>query len=302
MIELRLLRYFVAVAETEHIGHAAKLLHVSQSPLSRQIRQLEEITELALFERERQRLRITSAGKWFLGRARIVLGQMDALERDAARLAKGETGTLRIGFVKTAMWSELLPRALGIFRARHPDVAIELKNARPAIQLPAIRRGELDVAFVHDAPTDEGLSCLVLREEPLGLAVPKAHALAKRKTIAPADLEGIDWIALRSARREARSNETLLAACARRGFRPHVRFTVSDQETMLGLIAAGMGVGFLPESSLVSRLATGVKLRPLRWLKLTRGLRAVTRGADVSSITLELITSLRHVMRPALGS
>ena len=91
MVELRLLRYFVAVAETEHIGHASRRLHVSQSPLSRQIRQLEEATGLTLFERERQRLRITRAGAWMLGRARLILANVAALERDAARLSRGET-------------------------------------------------------------------------------------------------------------------------------------------------------------------------------------------------------------------
>jgi DNA-binding transcriptional LysR family regulator len=293
MIELRLLRYFVAVAETEHIGRASERLHLSPSPLSRQIRQLEEITALTLFERQRQRLRITRSGQWLLARARLVLAQVDALERDASRLSKGESGVLRVGFVKTAMWTSVLPSALGAFRARHPDVAIELKNARPAIQLPAVRRGDLDVAFVHEPPADERFACVALGEEPLRLAVARGHALAAKKTIAPADLEGIDWIALRSGRKEQRPNETLLAACARRGFTPNVRFTVSDQETMLGLIAAGMGAGLLPETVGASRLAAGVRLRPIPWLKLTRKLHAVTRGADRSAIAAAFVACLK---------
>jgi DNA-binding transcriptional LysR family regulator len=296
MIELRLLRYFVAVAETEHIGRAAKVLHVSQSPLSRQIRQLEEATALTLFERDRQRLRITTAGQWLLGRARLVLSHVEALERDAARLSKGEAGTLRIGFVKAAMWSTVLPRALREFRARRADVAVELKGARPGAQLAAIRRGELDVAFVHEAPRDAGLACVVLREEVLCLAVPAEHPLAARKHVVPADLEGMDWVALRSGRREPRRNENLLAACARRGFTPRVRFTVSDQETMLGLVAAGMGVAFLPESVSASRLV-GVTLRQLPWLKLTRGLHAVTRSADLAATTTEFVACLKDVTK-----
>src|SRR4051794_29510551 len=121
-LEPRLLRYFVTVAETEHVGKASKLLHISQSPLSRQIRQLEETTGLALFARERQRLHLTNAGRWLLPRARDVLAHLESLEREAARHAAGEVGRLRIGFVKTAMWTEVLPRALRRFRARRSDV------------------------------------------------------------------------------------------------------------------------------------------------------------------------------------
>jgi DNA-binding transcriptional LysR family regulator len=295
MLELRLLRYFVAVAETEHVGRAARALHVSQSPLSRQIRQLEEATALTLFAREKRRLRITSQGKWLLGRARHVLSQMQALERDAVRMSKGEVGTLRIGFVKTAMWSTLLPKALRQFRSTHADVAVELRSARPAVQLKAIARGALDVAFVHNPPTDGGLSCIVLRDEPLCLAVGDEHPLATRRHISPQDLEGVDWIALRAARREQRGNEALLAACARRGFVPNIRFTANDQETMAGLVAAGIGVGFLPESVRASRPA-GVTLRRLPWLKLKRALRAVTRSTNLSAIASDFVSCLKQVL------
>lgn len=295
MLEIRLLRYYVAVAETEHIGRASKALHVSQSPLSRQIRQLEEATALTLFEREKQRLRITSEGKWLLGRARHILAQVHALERDAARLSRGETGTLRIGFVKTAMWSTLLPQALRAFRAKHSEVDIELKNARPAAQLRAVSRGEIDIAFVHESPTDPALSCLSLKEEALCLVLPAEHALAARRQIAPRDLEGADWIALRTARREHRRNEALLAACAKRGFVPNIRFTVNDQDTMVGLVAAGMGFAFSPESVDTSRIG-GVALRRLPWLKLTRGLRAVTRATNVTAITQEFVGCLKEVV------
>ena len=296
MIELRLLRYFVAVAETEHVGRASKLLHVSQSPLSRQIRQLEEATRLALFERERQRLRITTDGRWLLGRARALLAQAETLERDALRLARGEVGTLRIGFVKTAMWTALLPRALRRFRAKHGSVVVELRSARTLVQLAALRAGELDVGFVHDAPPDDGVACHVATEEPLCLALPAGHALAERRRVTPADLDGMDWIALETGLRERTRNEALLAACERRGFTPTVRFSARDQDTIIGLVAAGMGAAFLPESAGASRRA-GVVLRALPWLKLSRALRAVTRVANVPRVAKEFVDCVKTVAR-----
>ena len=294
MIELRLLRYFIAVAETEHVGRAAKLLHVSQSPLSRQIRQLEEAISLTLFEREKQRLRLTLDGQWLLARARQVLAGVQALEQDAARRARGEVGALRLGFVKTAMWSAVLPRALQRFRAKHPDVAIELKNRRSAVQIGAIRRGDLDLGFVHDDPSEAGLRCHPLREEPLCLAISADRPLAARKRITPRDLDGADWIAVRAGKRERHPNERLLAACAQRGFSPNVRFTVSDRETIVGLVAAGMGLAFLPESAGAWRLA-GVTLRHLPWLKMTRGLHVVTRSTGLGPATVAFMACLKEV-------
>jgi DNA-binding transcriptional LysR family regulator len=281
MIELRLLRYFVAVAEAEHVGRAAAVLHVSQSPLSRQIRQLEEATSLTLFAREKQRLRITREGTWLLGRTRPILEQVQALERDAARLAKGQAGALRIGFVKTAMWSDVLPSALRAFRADYPEVGVELTNRRPAVQLKAVMRGELDVAFVHDPPEDAAFTCRKLREEPLCLALGRDHPLVGKKPLTPADLDGTDWIALRARRSGQRPHEALLAACARRGFVPNIRFSATDQDTMVGLVAAGMGVALLPESA-GRTLHSALVLRRVPWLAMRRHLHAVAHAPHMS--------------------
>lgn len=214
--------------------------------------------------------------------------------RDAARLARGEAGAIRIGFVKTAIWTSVLPRALRQFRAKHPHVKLELKNARPAAQLRAIARGELDLAFVHEAPKGEAFTSHALREDPLALAVPADHALAARKAIAPKDLEGADWIALAASRRGG--SDQLLAACAKRGFVPNVCFTAHDQETVLGLVSSGMGLAFLPESIRASR-ATGVVLRQLPWLEMSRSLHVVVRSGHVSAATTAFAACLKEVAR-----
>jgi DNA-binding transcriptional LysR family regulator len=140
MVELRLLRYFVAVAEAEHVGRAAERLHISQSPLSRQIRQLEDQLGLVLFDRERRRVRMTKAGRWFLEQARDLLSHADRLARDADRYGKGEIGRVSIGFVQSAMWSSVLPAALRRFQVVRPGVSIELHNMSSTSQIDAMRR------------------------------------------------------------------------------------------------------------------------------------------------------------------
>src|SRR5260370_27040930 len=154
MIELRLLRYFVAVAEPEDVGRAADRMNTSQSSLSRQIRQLEDLLGLVLFERERRRIRTTRTGRWFLGEARDLLSHADRLARDADRYGRGEIGRVSIGFVQSVMWSSVLPAALRRFPVVRPGVSIELHNMSSTWQIDAMRRRELDVGFVNLPATD----------------------------------------------------------------------------------------------------------------------------------------------------
>jgi DNA-binding transcriptional LysR family regulator len=288
VIDLRLLRYFVAVAEVEHVGRAAAALHISQSPLSLQLRQLEDSLGLRLFDRERQRLHLTSAGRWLLGESRILLERAEQLERDAARVARGDSGSVRIGFVKSAVWSGVLPAALRTFRSKRPGVSVGLRSASSATQVAAVLRGDLDVGLVHDVPPHEDLVHVELRSEPLLLALSSEHALARRASLAPKDLDGADWIVLAP---EPGKHERLLAACGRAGFVPTVRFEASDQATVLGLVDAGMGLALLPKSA--ERVAPGgVVLRRLPWLRLSRSLHAIRRRAAASPFATEIHASL----------
>ena len=279
MIELRLLRYFVAVAESEHLGRAAKRLHVSSSPLSRQIRQLEDALGLELFARERQRLRLTPAGTWLLERAQRLLGHARALEEEAARYARGEEGTLRIGFVTTAMWTEILPRAIRRFRDERSAVTLQLSAGRSLAQIALLRRGELDIGVVHVPPGDPELTSVLIAREPLCLAVPPGHALARRKKIDAAALAGVRFVAVGA--RGSGEHAALLAAGARGGFAIAVDLHASDQGTQLRFVAAGLGVALVPASAGAAR--SGVVLRPLPWLGAERSLFLVTRAGASSS-------------------
>jgi DNA-binding transcriptional LysR family regulator len=288
MIDLRLLRYFVAVAEVEHVGRAAEALGISQSPLSRQLRQLEELLGLRLFDRERQRLRRTGAGDWLLRESRGLIERAEQLERDAARVARGDSGRTRIGFVKSALWTGALPAALRSFRSKRPAVSIELRSATSEAQTTAVQRGDLDLGVVHEVSPHADLIHQELLSEPLLLAIGAQHRLARIKTIAPKDLDGADWIVLAP---KPGKHERFIGACGRAGFVPTVRFDAGDQSTVLGLVAAGMGLALLPKSA-ERVLPVGVTLRELPWLRLCRSLHAIRRADDASPFAGEISACL----------
>ena len=131
-LDLRLLEYFVAVAELEHVGKAAERLHISQSPLSRQIRQLEKELQLELFVRERQRIRLTESGRWLLDQAQGLLAHVDKVCDEAQQRSRGRLGTLSIGFTSAAMWSGVLPKVLRRFQSEFPNATVDLQNMRSA--------------------------------------------------------------------------------------------------------------------------------------------------------------------------
>src|ERR1700754_3405741 len=155
MLDIRQLHYFVAVAEEEHVGRAAERLHISQSPLSRQIAQLEERLGLVLFERSQQRIRLTRDGRTFLEETKAFLRHANRLESLGKRLGRGDEGGLCIGYVENAMHSGVLPQALRALRATRPNVHIALYNYQSAEQLEGLRERSLDIALVRDPPEND---------------------------------------------------------------------------------------------------------------------------------------------------
>jgi len=261
MFELQHLRQFVAVAECENIGRAAEVLHISPSPLSRRILQLESGLGLALFARSKKRLRLTAAGRAFLEEAKGLLAHATRVEQRARGAAAGAAGTLVVGFVDGAVHTGVLPNALAAFQRDAPGVRIELRSLRSAAQCAALRRGELDAAFTY-APPDEGdgLRATRLVEEPFRLAVPSNHPFARRQW-RPAELAREAFIALPESVSMAARRE-LVAACGRLGFVPDVRCEAAEPATVLTLVASGMGVAVV-QASLAARAPAGVKLLKL---------------------------------------
>lgn len=272
MIELRLLRYFLAVAETEHVGKAAARLHISQSPLSRQIRQLEDLLGVELFHREKQRIRITEAGTWLLKPAREMVARADALVRDAQQRSEGDAGQIAVGFVGAALASGPLPRVLRRLRRARPQVQVRLRQAGSVEQVARLRAGELDLALVHRAPAGADLASVLLAEQPYVLATPRRSPLA-RGPVRAKQLDGQPWIAVASDA----YRERWAAAWDGAGFAPDVVVHVVEWGSALALVDAGLGLAIVP-ASYAAGAPRGVALRRLPWLKLLSKLWLVRRA------------------------
>src|SRR3954453_15892050 len=193
-MELRHLRYFVAVAEELHFGRAARRLQLAQPPLSRQIQGLEQELGVRLLERTKRHVELTPAGKVFLEHARKLLTEADHAVAAARRAARGEIGRLAIGFVGAATYSAL-PELLRVFHTRFPDVELVLYEMTSAHQHDALREGRIEVGFVRPAIPDDTLARRVARGEPLVAALPAGHRLARRDEPIPlSDLAGEPFI------------------------------------------------------------------------------------------------------------
>ena len=265
MLDLRQLQYFVVVAEEEHVGRAAEKLHISQSPLSRQIAQLEERLGLMLFERSQQRIRLTRDGRLFLDEARALLTHAKRLESLAQRLGRGDEGGLCIGYIEHAMHSGVLPNGLRMLRASRPQLHIALYNMHSAEQLEGLRQRSLDIALLVEPPMadDPDLLCARVLDDPMLLALPESHPLASAAEVAPADLAGLEWIAVRH-KESMLSRDEFVAACAVAGFTPNIKMEATEPLTALGLVAAGLGVAAI-QQSLRHQAPAGVVLLELPW-------------------------------------
>ncbi len=265
MLDLRQLHYFVVVAEEEHVGRAAERLHISQSPLSRQIAQLEDKLGLVLFERSQQRIRLTADGKVFLAEARAFLTHGYRLESLARRLGKGDEGGLCIGYLEHAVHSGVLPDALRELRAQRPAVHVALYNYHSPEQLEGLRQRSLDIALVCEPPSadDPDLQCVQVLNDPMLLAVPEGHPLAQAKKIKPADLADQKWIGV-VHHDHALRHDTFIAACAKAGFTPTITMDVAEPQAALGMVAAGLGLAVI-QNSLRYQAPRGVVLHPLPW-------------------------------------
>lgn len=263
-MELRHLRYFVAVAEELSFTQAAKVLHISQPPLSQQISQLETELGVRLFERTPRRVVLTDTGRVLLEEARRVLAGAWDMQRIAAGAATDSIARpLRLGSV-TSGFSELLPRIVPKFRAEYPGVALLIESVNPADQIHRIQRGELDVGVLRTAAERhiEGLQLHAIEIQPFVVVLPVDDPLAANDAVAVTDLEGRDLLLL-PRRCNPDYTDAVTSACTAAGFSPHIVFEPDDDQVLLGLVACGMGIGVVP--SCVSHLTLpGTVYRPLR--------------------------------------
>ena len=261
-MELRHLRYFVAVAETLHFGRAAARLNMSQPPLSRQIRQLENEFGVLLLERTKRRVELTDAGAMMLADARRLLADADGLAERARRAVTGEIGRLSLGFVSAADYS-ILPGLLRRYRAEYPAVTLELRELTTDVQLRELRDGRIDAGVVL-APIDEpSLSALMLLEEPLVAALPAADPLAAGNGPLTARMLARRPFIMFPRHMAPGLHDAIARVCKDAGFVAQVAQEAIQMQTIVSLVAAGLGVALVPES-IRALQRQGVVYRALR--------------------------------------
>ncbi len=295
-MELRHLRYFVAVAEELHFHRAATRLHISQPPLSQQIRALERELGVTLLARNRRRVALTTAGAAFLVDARGILAAVERASDRARGIARGSLGTLSIGFVGSAMFSPTLPNILREFRKDHPNVGLVLRELPTTLQLAALVAGELDIGVIR-GPVDPDeldgqLELMTIQRERLVAALPSDHRLATRRRIRAEDLRGESFVIL--TRREAPGLYAgLAAAMGDAGGLPEDVLEVAEMQTIISLVAGGFGVSLVPASvGQVER--SGVAFLPLAGSTPTIELEIAWRpGGTDSPVRSEFLSLIR---------
>lgn len=259
-MELRQLRYFLVVAEELHFGRAAERLHLTQPPLTVAIRRLERELGVQLFDRTTRRVTLTHAGEAFKRRVREAVTELDEAAGDVASVAAGLSGRIRVGFVSSASYTTI-PEAIRAFRRQRPRVELVLSPLTSGEQIEQLLDGDLDVGLIRDPGEVPGLAMELVSTEDLVAVLPEAHPLASREEVRPEDLEGEPMILF---------PYRLMPGFVTRVLRlfdgletsPQVVQQAIHQETVLGLVAAGLGISILPES--VRRFQMpGVVTRPL---------------------------------------
>jgi DNA-binding transcriptional LysR family regulator len=293
-MELRHLRYFIAVAEELHFGRAAARLHIAQPPLSQQIRHLEEELGVPLFTRTKRRVQLTEAGQVFLAEARQTLAQAEQAVRAAQRAHRGEIGRLAVGFVSSAT-AEVLPAILRMFRARFPEVELTLHELVTSQQVHALRQGRLQMGFLRPPVHDDALALETVLREPLVVLLPNTHDLASRRQIPLSALAHESFI-LPPHTPGFGLRDHVQQVCQAVGFSPRVSQEALQFQAIIGLVAAGLGISVVPASVRLLR-QQGVVYRALQDQTPLREMAIAWRRDDTSSVLQAFLGVVRELKR-----
>lgn len=265
-IDLKQLKYFLAVAEEKSFSRAAERLHISQPPLSQQIQKLEAELGVRLFARTTRTFELTAAGKALMGEAADMLDKMRIAIDTVRQVDRGEVGRLRVGIVGSAMWGPI-PGILEAFQSRYPRVTWTLHESAPTAQYEALRSKQIDVGFWREPRLDpdqlrrDGLRQELCFRESVCVAVNRNHPLAARPSIDLAEIAGEPMLTL--ALDKSSEPRYLLACCEKAGFTPTLFQEATEPQTLLAMVGAGLGVALMPETT--SRIGwPGVSFLPIR--------------------------------------
>jgi DNA-binding transcriptional LysR family regulator len=273
-------------------SRAALHLHLSQSALSTQIKSLEDHLGAKLFERNRRTVRLTAAGAALVLDAEPLLQQIADTELRVARIATGDVGHLRIGFVASATL-EIVPAIVLAFRKQYPGVDLELKNLPTVQQVEALRNGTLDAGFVRMPLAEKGLAVTLIHREPFALVVAKSHRLGRQKNTSLEDVAQEPFIAY--GRRWAPAfYDVWTGICRKAGFLPRVVQETAEMSTALALVAAGLGVAILPEGITRSHRHL-VSVKVLRREKIRSEIGIATLATRQTTLLHHLIATAKQV-------
>jgi DNA-binding transcriptional LysR family regulator len=299
-MKLQQLRFFITVADELGFSKAANKLHVAQPSLSVQIKALEEELGARLFERDKHHVFLTQAGKRFEEHARAILARAETAKFEARSAAAGEMGSIDFGYTASAMFSSVLASVIRQFRERHPQVFLTLHELTSVEQFHGLLEHKLDVGVLRrpDIATPVGLQLGEWYRTPLVVAIPRDHALARRQSVKLADLKGDSFIMYP---REAGTGIywQVMDLCAKAGFRPRVAREVLESSTIIGLVAAGVGIAIVPADMNCIRFE-GIEYKKLADAEAFSTLYLACREADsgVHLRTLLKMLNQRSVRAP----
>jgi DNA-binding transcriptional LysR family regulator len=292
-MELRHLRYFVTVAEELHFGRAAERLGIAQPPLSQQIKALEQQIGVLLLLRTKHHVELTAAGTVFAHEARKILAQADQAVHVAQRAARGEIGQLEVGFVSGAVYGKV-PSIFRLVRTRYPEISLVLRDLSTEEQMEAIHAHRLDIGLIRPPViASPSLAVQVIGREPLVIVLPRTHRLAGQKKISLEALAGEPFLHL--PRQVAPGfYDQFVSLCTRAGFFPQIVQEARTTQTILSLVAVGMGVSIVP-ASLRRLQRTGVVYRPLEGPEPTTELAVIWRIDDENPALLRFLEIIWEV-------
>ena len=293
-MELRHLRYFLIVAEELHFGRAAARLHITQPPLSQQIRQLEDELGVPLFQRTKRRVQLTDAGRAFQEAAQQMLDQARLAVRTAQRAHLGEIGPLTLGFVGSAM-AGVFSEILLAFRRRFPEVELTLQELTTAQVIHSLREGYIDIGILHPPIAQEPFAFEMMGREPFVVVLPKTHRLAAQRRISLRDLVH-ETVVLVPRDLGPEVEDDVVEFCQRVGCYPQRLSGATQMLTVIGLVAAGIGLSLVPASMRTVRWK-GVVYRPLQELGIQVELMAAWRHDKESAVIKRFIGVVREMIK-----